>query len=75
MKKPSKKCRPGAHVCGHGVTVGPNSDRDRLAYMLRIGAIEGDWRVTDDFPDEWHAEVMRDVVDYAMKSERRGKGK
>lgn len=49
------------------------TDRVRLAWMLENGVITDDWRASDDWPDNWDSEVMREAIDAAILAERRKK--
>lgn len=50
------------------------TDKERIAFMLKIEAIGGEWYdpKMQDWPSSWDSEVMRIVVDAAIKSERAG---
>lgn len=49
------------------------TDKERIKYMLKIGAIGGEWfdPAMQEFPDTWDNEVVRDVVDAAIRAERK----
>ena len=46
------------------------TDKERIAFMLKIGAIGGQWYDPpyQTWPDSWAGDVMRLVVDFAMNA-------
>jgi hypothetical protein len=47
------------------------TDKERISFMLRIGAIGGEWfdPSMQDFPDSWDSSVVRIVVDEAIRAD------
>ena len=47
------------------------TDKERIAFMLKIEAIGGQWYdpLYQTWPDTWAGDVMRLVVDFAMNAE------
>ena len=47
------------------------TDKERIAFMLKIEAIGGQWYdpLYQTWPDIWAGDVMRLVVDFAMNAE------
>lgn len=48
-------------------------DRIRIEWMLKRGIIGGEWfdPSCQDWPDSWDADIVREIIDLALKGEKK----